>query len=69
MKYQAQGQTISSFTTFNCWFFFSILCIFHQFLSMLWSITFPFAREKCKIAENKCPELPQSAASEGGGLF
>lgn len=49
--------------------FFSILCIFHQFLSMLWSITFPYAREKCKIAENKCPELPQSAAPEVGGLF
>lgn len=42
---------------------------FHRFPYMRRSITFPFARGKSVIAENKCPKLSQTGAPGGVSLL
>lgn len=69
MKHQALGQTVSSFAKFNSGVGVLNLIHFHQFPFIHRSITFPFARGKFLIAENKYPKLPQTAAPEGASLL
>lgn len=51
-----------------CFGFFHLIN-FHQFPYMHRSITFPFARGKFIIAENKCPKLPHTSVPEGVSLL